>query len=152
MAEEEDKPERRFPIGKLVAVPVLLTVVWGIGFVGYRVIGVQVTGPMARRAKVEWDLTQLLFAAEAFCRSTGRYPASIDEMVGVLDSSDRSGAASRCRVALDPWGTQYGYQIANGKPEVRCLGPDREADGGDDVIKTLDDLGPLQDGERNIPP
>jgi general secretion pathway protein G len=92
-----------------------------------------------RKARIDRDLRNIITVAEAIYTDTGRWPESIDEMVGFKNEDGSVGIAALESYPRDPWGHEYLYEItSDGRPRATCLGSDNqpggEGEGVDSVI------------------
>jgi general secretion pathway protein G len=128
---ESTVPDRRFPIGVVVALALLaLPFILSAFLIEVRTIG-SAPGPAARRARVRSDLQNILGVARTIQGDTGRLPASLEEMV-------QDGCAP-----LDPWGNLYDYRVgAGGGVTVRSLGSDGAPGGEGEAADTVRSEGP----------
>ena len=88
------------------------------------------------------QMVTIINVAQLIRVETGRYPASIAEMVFAKDSDGVPLMGSLDEILTDPWGRDYECRLLDGKPSVRCLGADGTPGGeGDDAdpVRTLDD-------------
>jgi len=90
----------------------------------------------ARGARRNADMKAILNTAKVIYTMTGRYPESIEEMVGhEIENGDEIGIDGYPR---DPWNNEYLYSIDDGKPRVVCLGRDGAEGGeGEDADRVL---------------
>ncbi|HVR74974.1 MAG TPA: type II secretion system protein GspG, partial [Planctomycetota bacterium] len=104
--------------------------------IGPRLIG--------RHSKPESDLKNILTVAETLYTANGRYPETIAEMVNAKDENGADAMASLEEIPKDPWGSEYLYEIVNGRPRVTCLGSDKLPGGSDG--EAMDIVRPEQEG------
>jgi general secretion pathway protein G len=90
-----------------------------------------------RRVQVDSDLRNIHKVATAIFTDTGRWPESIEEMVGDKSADGKLRIAALEKMPKDPWGHEYLYEIVDGNPRVTCLGYLNEEGGegeSEDVI------------------
>ena len=116
---------------------VLIVSAVALGFLGcLGILGIMVVwrvrdaGQEVREVKARLDMEEVRRTAEAFYHEQGRYPASIEEMVGASAPDGSPGLASLDELPRDPWGREYLYELVRGEPRVTCLGSDG-AEGGE---------------------
>ena len=111
----------------------LIVVITIIGILGAMVV-VRVAGytAKAQKAKVEHDLKAIIHVAELIQASTGRLPATLEE---IRSGKTESGEETHLTLseAKDPWGNEYLYEVdSSGRPRARCLGKDGSEGGEGD--------------------
>ena len=123
----------------------LIVVITIIGLLGtIVVVQVRGLGPKARLTKINADTTNILNVSEALYHVNGRYPETIAEMVNAKDENGADAVASLNEIPKDPWGSEYQYEIVNGRPMVTCLGSDKQQGGAD--AEAIDIVKPEQEG------
>ena len=94
--------------------------------------------PCRTPTRVEHDLRAIITVAEAIYTDTGRYPESIESMVGFKNGDGTAGIAALEKYPKDPWGHEYLYEItSDGSPRVTCLGSDNQPGGDGDAADTV---------------
>jgi type II secretion system (T2SS) protein G len=117
----------------------LILTLAGAGILAAGGLLVSLPGPPVRDppTRVNQDLRSILTVAEAIYTDTGRYPESIDMMVGYKNEDGTAGIASLEKYPKDPWGHEYLYKItSDGSPRVRCLGSDGQPGGDGEAMDT----------------
>lgn len=123
----------------------LIVVITIIGLLGtIVVVQVRGIGPKARLTKINADSKNILTVAESLYHSTGRYPDTIAEMLNAKDENGADAVASLDEMPKDPWGSEYLYEIVNGRPTVTCLGSDKQQGGSE--AEAIDIMKPEQEG------
>lgn len=105
-----------------------------VGMVGPRVIG-QLLDSKVKAARIQIDA--LASALDIYYLDTGRYPASSDGLLALVQKPDGATAWNGPYlkggiVPNDPWGRPYVYVFPgrHGTYDITSLGPDGREDGG----------------------
>lgn len=117
----------------------LIVVITIIGFLS-AVVVVTTRGLPARgrKTRINQDLRNVITVAEAIYTDTGRYPESIEVMVGFKNEDGTAGIAALEKYPKDPWGHEYLYEItSDGSPRVTCLGSDNQPGGEGEGTDTI---------------
>jgi hypothetical protein len=145
-------PDSGFTFFKVVVVVAVLGTLFAIGIPSLRGLAPKSAGQwmgigpriIGYREKPESVLTNILRVAEALYHSNGRYPETIAEMVNAKDENGADAVASLDEIPKDPWGSEYLYEIVDGRPRVTCLGSDKQRGGSDG--EAMDIVRPEQEG------
>jgi general secretion pathway protein G len=117
----------------------LIVVITIIGFLS-AVVVVTTRGLPARgrKTRLDRDLRNIITVAEAIYTDTGRYPESIEAMVGAKNDDGTSAIASLEKYPKDPWGNEYLYELtSDGSPRATCLGSDNQPGGDGEAADTV---------------
>jgi general secretion pathway protein G len=91
-----------------------------------------------RKVQAGRDLRSIITVAEAIHEDTGRYPESIEAMVGFRNEDGSPGIAALEKSPKDPWGHPYLYEVpAEGCAKATCLGNDGQPGGEGEAADTV---------------
>jgi general secretion pathway protein G len=128
----KDDCERR-KAGGFTLIEVLLVVAILGMLAAVVVVNLVGKGDDARRETARMSIAGICSAVDLYEVNVGKFPASLDGLVSDDGSPNWKGPYLKKTVPVDPWGTPFAFSPGERTYEVRCAGPDKQMNSGDDL-------------------
>ena len=113
---------------RILGVGILAWFFLSAGLYGWHVWNQHARSTIALNAATQASREYLTAAIEDFRSANGRYPTRAEGFLILVKSGIIKGG-----IPCDPWGTQFQYDLVDGKPVVISAGRDREFGTKDDI-------------------